>query len=153
MYNAVTRDVERELLPALRRLGMRFYAYNPLAGGLLAGKYTSVNALPTVGRFFEMPTYRDRYWKASYFQAIQRITEHCRQKNVPMVHAAIWWLVQHSDLHAKSSDGIIVGASTPSQLQENLRAWPIKTLTDDLIEQFNKAWELTRPTCQKYFRP
>lgn len=30
MYNAVTREVERELLPALNRLGMRFYAYNPL---------------------------------------------------------------------------------------------------------------------------
>lgn len=30
MYNAVTREVERELLPALKRLGMRFYAYNPL---------------------------------------------------------------------------------------------------------------------------
>jgi len=32
MYNAITRDVEKELLPCLRRFGMRFYAYNPLAG-------------------------------------------------------------------------------------------------------------------------
>ncbi|CAM9971771.1 unnamed protein product [Hapterophycus canaliculatus] len=31
MYNALTREVERELLPALKKLGMRFYAYNPLA--------------------------------------------------------------------------------------------------------------------------
>lgn len=31
MYNAVTREVERELLPALKKLGMPFYAYNPLA--------------------------------------------------------------------------------------------------------------------------
>lgn len=30
MYNAVTREVERELLPALKKFGMRFYAYNPL---------------------------------------------------------------------------------------------------------------------------
>lgn len=30
MYNAVTRGVELELLPALKKLGMRFYAYNPL---------------------------------------------------------------------------------------------------------------------------
>ena len=28
-YNAVTRDVEKELSPCLRVLGMRFYAYNP----------------------------------------------------------------------------------------------------------------------------
>lgn len=39
MYNAITRDVERELFPCLRRLGMRFYGYNPLAGGMLTGKH------------------------------------------------------------------------------------------------------------------
>lgn len=36
MYNAITREVERELLPALKKLGMRFYAYNPLVRGALA---------------------------------------------------------------------------------------------------------------------
>ena len=30
MYNAITRGVEPELLPALKKLGMSFYAYNPL---------------------------------------------------------------------------------------------------------------------------
>jgi len=38
MYNAITRDVEAELLPALKPLGISFYCYNPLAGGLLTGK-------------------------------------------------------------------------------------------------------------------
>lgn len=32
MYNATTRQVETELLPCLRCYGMKFYAYNPLAG-------------------------------------------------------------------------------------------------------------------------
>ncbi len=32
MYNAITRDVERELFPALRALNIKFFAYNPLAG-------------------------------------------------------------------------------------------------------------------------
>ena len=39
MYNCVTRAVEPELIPALRKLNMRFLAYNPLAGGLLTGKH------------------------------------------------------------------------------------------------------------------
>lgn len=30
MYNAITRDVERELLPVLKKLEIRFHAYNPL---------------------------------------------------------------------------------------------------------------------------
>lgn len=32
MYNATTRQVEAELFPCLRHFGLRFYAYNPLAG-------------------------------------------------------------------------------------------------------------------------
>ncbi|XP_060235167.1 aflatoxin B1 aldehyde reductase member 3-like isoform X2 [Meriones unguiculatus] len=39
VYNATTRQVEKELLPCLRHFGLRFYAYSPLAGGLLTGKY------------------------------------------------------------------------------------------------------------------
>ena len=39
MYNAITRQVEAELLPTLRQLDISFFAYNPLAGGLLTGKY------------------------------------------------------------------------------------------------------------------
>lgn len=42
MYNVITRGVEAELFPALRKLGMAFYAFNPLAGGFLTGKYQSL---------------------------------------------------------------------------------------------------------------
>lgn len=35
MYNATTRQVEKELLPCLRCYGMKFYAYNPLAGAVI----------------------------------------------------------------------------------------------------------------------
>lgn len=36
MYNATTRQVETELFPCLRSYGMKFYAYNPLAGEIKA---------------------------------------------------------------------------------------------------------------------
>ena len=32
MYNAITRDCETELLPCLRKFGLRLVVYNPLAG-------------------------------------------------------------------------------------------------------------------------
>lgn len=51
MYNATTRQVEAELLPCLRRFGLRFYAYNPLAGtgcGAAAGTgFSGREAFPT----------------------------------------------------------------------------------------------------------
>uniref|UniRef100_A0A8C6ZHH6 Aflatoxin B1 aldehyde reductase member 2-like n=1 Tax=Nothoprocta perdicaria TaxID=30464 RepID=A0A8C6ZHH6_NOTPE len=54
MYNATTRQVETELFPCLRYFGLRFYAYNPLAGGLLTGKYKyeDKDTSQPPGRFF-----------------------------------------------------------------------------------------------------
>ena len=46
IYNPLTRKAETELNACLDRFGMRFYAYNPLAGGLLTGRYGSFEAAP-----------------------------------------------------------------------------------------------------------
>jgi aryl-alcohol dehydrogenase-like predicted oxidoreductase len=66
MYNAITREVEADLLPALKRLNISFYAYNPLAGGMLSGKHTKASAAKLdEGRFnkdsFWGQKYRERY--------------------------------------------------------------------------------------------
>ncbi|KAM6173436.1 aflatoxin B1 aldehyde reductase member 2 isoform 2-T2 [Erethizon dorsatum] len=65
MYNVTTRQVETELFPCLKHFGLRFYAYNPLAGGLLTGryKYEDKDGKQPVGRFFGnswSETYRNR---------------------------------------------------------------------------------------------
>jgi aflatoxin B1 aldehyde reductase len=53
MYNGITRDFEREVVPMLREFGMRAYMYNPLAGGLLTGRYATISDLTSAeeGRF------------------------------------------------------------------------------------------------------
>ena len=70
LYNGLSRGVETELLQVLREHKMRFYAYNPLAGGILTGKYGNVHSVPGPGRFTYRPNYRDRYWKKSFFCAV-----------------------------------------------------------------------------------
>ncbi len=39
-YSLVWRDIERELLPMSRALGLSVLAWSPLAGGVLSGRYT-----------------------------------------------------------------------------------------------------------------
>jgi aryl-alcohol dehydrogenase-like predicted oxidoreductase len=41
MYNAITRSLEQELIPACKRYGLDVVIYNPLAGGIFGGAYTS----------------------------------------------------------------------------------------------------------------
>ena len=55
IYNPLTRKAETELNACLDRFGMRFYAYNPMAGGLLTGRYESFSAEPSDGRFTHRP--------------------------------------------------------------------------------------------------
>ncbi len=52
MYNTLCRGPEQELVPVLRRFKLDWVTYNPVAGGLLSGKYKSVDP-PKDGRFGE----------------------------------------------------------------------------------------------------
>lgn len=53
VYSAIHRAVEPELFPALRKFGIGFYAYNPLAGGLLTGAVKLDRSVEKGSRFDE----------------------------------------------------------------------------------------------------
>lgn len=161
MYNATTRQVETELLPCLRNYGMRFYAYNPLAGGLLTGKYhyQDKDGSQPAGRFFGnswAAAYRDRYWKESHFQAIDLVlkaleTTYGSQKPT-LTSAAMRWMYHHSQLKGNLGDGVIIGMSNMEQLQQNLACAEEGPLDDRVVVAFNEAWNLVAHECPNYFR-
>ena len=153
MYNALTRDVERELMPCLRNYDIRFYAYNPLAGGLLTGKYQSLDDLPDDGRFGLHESYQQRYWKQDYFEVLQDMQTACHEAGVKPAQAAMSWLLNHSMLDAERGDGIIIGASRVEQLTENLKSFQQLPLDSSVTEVMDRGWELTKPNCTQYFRP
>jgi len=153
MYNALTRDVERELLPCLRQLGVRFYAYNPLAGGLLTGRYSESQEAPQEGRFSDADMaqrYKARFWHDGYFEAMAIVKAACDAEGVTPAQAALRWLVHHSGLRA--GDAVMVGASRSSHLQQNLDACASTPLPPALVSAFEQAWSCARPICPPYFR-
>lgn len=152
MYNGLSRKVENELFPALRKLGMRFYAFNPLAGGLLSGKYNNFEEDPTHGRFTLRPNYQDRYWKKSFFDALGMLTEKCKELGIPVAEAAYRWLVYHSQLDQSEGDGIIIGASKLNHLEQNIAANEKGELPDIIVDAFEEAWIEAKPESPDYFR-
>jgi aflatoxin B1 aldehyde reductase len=146
MYNAITRLIEEECLPACRHFGVKFLAYNPLAGGLLTAKYETVTDLPSAGRFAN-EIYQKRFWKTAYFEAIETAKQVSDRAGVPLADAAIRWLMRHS-----MTDGILLGASKIKHLEQNLNACNTKRLSPSLIRALDKAWEIAKPACQRYFR-
>jgi aflatoxin B1 aldehyde reductase len=153
MYNALTRDVERELFPCLRNYGISFYAYNPLAGGLLTGKYQSIDDMPDSGRFAERNGYEERYWKKDYFEVLQQLTRTCAELGLTPTQASMRWLVNHSLLDAEKGDGIILGATRIEHLTDNMAACDQVPLDQSIIDIFDQGWEVIKPNCFKYFRP
>ncbi len=153
MYNALTRDVERELFPCLRNYGIRFYAYNPLAGGLLTGKHRDPDALPDNGRFIEKTNYRERYWKREYFDVLRELDDACRERGLTPTEVAFGWLVNHSRLEAGRGDGIILGVSRSVHLEANLAACATSSLDPALLDILDRGWEVIKPDCFRYFRP
>ena len=146
MYNAITRDVERECIAACRHFGVDFIAYNPLAGGLLTGKHMKLSDRPARGRFAN-PYYQDRYWRREYFEAVDLLRAAARRSRISLTAAAIRWLVHHS-----MTDAILLGASKLEHLRENLAACRGRPLSPAYCRAFNRAWQLVRPVCRRYFR-
>ena len=152
MYNALCRNVEPELFPAIRSLGMRFYAFNPLAGGMLTGKHHHFEDNPEPGRFARLESYRKRYWKQSYFDAVDEIRKACEEEGVPMVEAAYRWLAYHSCLDSSMGDGILLGASRIEQMTQNMAALEKGKLPQSILDAMDAAWEIAKPDSPAYFK-
>ena len=157
MYNVLTRDVEPELFPALRAHNIRFYAYTPLAGGLLTGRYSSTEDNPKYGRFAKHTVigkrYNDRFWHASYFQAMKILQQACADAEIPVAEAAFRWLSFHSLLDTTRGDAVILGASSVNHMNFNLQAARNpQPLPQIVVNAANKAWGVCRDDCPLYFR-
>ena len=151
IYNPLTRLAETELNMALNRFGMRFYAYNPLAGGLLSGRYGKFEDAPEDGRFTHRPNYQKRYWKKSFFDAVDLLKDACENEGITLVEAVFRFLLYHSMLNGDRGDAVILGASKPAHLKQNLAAAEKGPLPQKLLEAFEAAWQLCRADSPAYF--
>ena len=151
IYNPLTRRAEEELNACLDHFGMRFYAYNPMAGGLLTGRYGSFDQAPGDGRFTHRPNYQKRYWKKSFFDAVEIIRQAAGSCGVTTIEATYRWLAYHSMLRGDRGDAILIGASRLDHLRQNMETVKEGPLPDELLDAFERAWSVSRPDSPAYF--
>ena len=151
IYNPLTRKAETELNECLNHFGIRFYAYNPMAGGLLTGRYGRYEDAPMDGRFTHRPNYQKRYWKKSYFDAVEIIKLACEEEGITTIEATYRWLAYHSMLNVERGDAIIIGASKADHLKQNMETVKAGPLSDAVVDAFEKAWQHCKADCPEYF--
>jgi aryl-alcohol dehydrogenase-like predicted oxidoreductase len=76
-YNLLFCEIERELLPLAQEEGLAVIPFNPLAGGLLTGRYRRDDD-PDKGRFSAElgqfgASYRARYWLEREFETLEQL--------------------------------------------------------------------------------
>ncbi|XP_065837523.1 aflatoxin B1 aldehyde reductase member 3-like [Oscarella lobularis] len=170
MYNVITRDVEKELFPCLRHYGIRFYAYNPTAGGFLTGRYKFEDAenpkSQQPSRFFAIggkwaEINRKRYWWKENFVGYDLVHETLKTvygtkedgtPAVSVLQAAFRWLKHHSKLSKEHGDGIILGCSKLTHMEDNLASLEGGPLDERVVAAQNEAWNMAKRTCPSYVR-
>jgi aryl-alcohol dehydrogenase (NADP+) len=144
-YSLVTRGIEPELLPCCRALGLGVTVYNPLAGGLLAGRHD--RGAPRPGSRLERnQQYHDRYWRPSHMQALDELVGIARAAGTTPVALALRWLAAQPAV-----DSIIIGASSSEQLSENLASWE-GTLDAATLAACDRVWRQLRGDTFQYHR-
>ncbi|KAK3814666.1 MAG: Aldo/keto reductase [Linnemannia elongata] len=152
-YNAIERNVTYELLPCLKYLNMSFYAYNPISGGVLSGKYKFDAEIPEGSRYDPKTALgkmvRGMYWNKTTFEAVDSLTKVATNHNLTLLEASLRWMRHHSGLTAK--DAILIGASKVEQLEESLTELDKGPLPEEMVKAFDLAWEHVRPLSRPYF--
>ena len=151
VYNPLTRRAEAELNACLNAFGLRFYAFNPMCGGLLTGRYGKFEDAPTDGRFTHRPNYQGRYWKKSFFDAVELIKTAAEKQGITSIEATYRYLAYHSMLKGERGDAILVGASKLQHLKQNMDTLKAGPLPAELVDVFEQAWKMTRGDSPEYF--
>ncbi len=151
VYNPLTRKAEAELNDCLNAFGLRFYAFNPMCGGLLTGRYGRFEDSPTDGRFTHRPNYQGRYWKKSFFDAVELIKTAAEKHGITSIEATYRYLAYHSMLSGERGDAILIGASKLNHLKQNMETVKAGPLPEELVSAFEHAWTITKGDAPEYF--
>jgi aryl-alcohol dehydrogenase (NADP+) len=140
-YNLLFRVFERDLLPLAGEEGIAVIPYNPLAGGLLTGKYEAGSA-PQQGTRFTLGTagsiYQSRYWHEREFETVAALRGVAKEAGMSLATLSILWVMSNPAITAP-----IIGASGPAQLADAFAAAEKGVLPADLkarLDEMTDSW-------------
>lgn len=114
-YNALNRAIELELLPLVEQEGLGVIPYNPLAAGMLTGKYRKGGSLPEGARMQSHEFYYKRYYTDRALETAEQFVAHAPKLGLTPAQLAIAWVQADSRISAP-----IVGARNVEQLKDSL---------------------------------
>lgn len=149
VYSPVARRLEDEYAGYAAAHDVATLAYNPLAGGLLAGRHRPGDEA-VGGRFGSSrlsTTYRDRYWNEAVFGAVEQLGSVAAAHGLSLVELSLRWT-----LSAPFISGVLVGGSSAGQIEENLAALARGPLPADVVAEVSAVTDPLRGAMPAYNR-
>ena len=117
LYNAVQRDLERELVPLCLDQGLGILPWSPLAGGYLTGKYRPGAPRPAGARRADPEKAYLKFDEALGSRVVEQLEDVGRSHGGTVSQAALNWLLAKPGVTS-----VIFGVRTSAQLEDNLAA-------------------------------
>ena len=141
-YSLLVREVEKELLPALREKQMGFLPYYPLAAGVLTGRYRKGGAVLAGSRLDKMPNLAPRYFNNETMVIVEALIAFAEARGRSLLELSFAWLASRDVIPS-----IIAGASRPEQVAANVAAVEWKP-TDDEVGEIDRI--ATYPSDERF---
>jgi len=156
LYNLLKRDIEIEVLPACRDVGMKLICWSPLSGGMLTGKYTESKKPPEDTRIaLRKDLSENRYpaWYEKSLAIVNKLREIASKRGQTPSAVALAWLLKN-----ESVASVITGAKKTDQIIENCKAgeWIIPDDDWEALDELTKIsygypFEVAKKTFQRWF--
>jgi aryl-alcohol dehydrogenase-like predicted oxidoreductase len=125
-YSLWSRDVEDEILPTVRELGIGFVAYSPLGRGFLTDRIHRFEDLPEDDFRRTSPRFQGENFEKN-LQLVERVKEIANEKGFTPGQLALAWL-----LHQGEDIVPIPGTKRRKYLEENAAAADLELTGEDL---------------------
>ena len=136
-YNMLWRVPEKEVFPFCAKNGISQIVWSPLAQGVLTGKYMPgvKPAADTRAANPEINNFISRYMSDEMLEAVQKLQPIAKEVNLSMAQLALAWCLRRSELAS-----VIIGASRPEQIEDDIAATGI-SLSSDVLGAIDSALE------------
>ncbi|WP_329104160.1 aldo/keto reductase family protein [Micromonospora sp. NBC_01699] len=130
-YNMLWRVIEPEVLPLCERAGLGQIVFQPLAQGVLTGKYRPGQPPPAGSRAASggrAPTFIRRVLGDRLLRQVQALRPVADEAGLSMAQLAVAWTLQHPGVSTA-----IIGATRPEQVTENAAAAGVRLDADVML--------------------
>ena len=130
-YNLNDRYIEHEIMGTCRKLGIGITTFSPLAQGLLTDRY--LNGIPADSRVAHDPRFLHADDVTRVHGQIMALNEIAKQRGQTLAEMSLAWL-----LHDGYVTSVLVGASRPQQLLDNIGALKNTTFSDEELRRIDE---------------